>query len=386
LYLTGILLTAQLIVLLSPPGPRDAEGLVKGHDFSHFYTLGTIARAGVPWQLYDGRVLTETMWSVVPETRPDAFQPVYGPQVALAFAPLSALSYTRAVGLWLTISGCLYLAASAMTVRTVRGSGLPVMTLAVLLLASPAFNVLLVSGQTSAVALLAIVVAWRALVKGRPLVAGIALGVLAYKPSLLAGVVAVLTVAGEWRILAGIGATASAQLLVAAAWAGPETMMRYAEAVMGPARTAGMVVSQPQHLHSLAGFFRLLLGAGVTATIFYAVCALAVVILSAGTWRRLSDPHARIAVLVLATVLAAPHLYVYDLVILAPALAVIWARAESADGRVRTAGRAIAWLAWFMPLAGPIALVSGIQPSTPLLAAALAWLARSRRPEPIVSA
>lgn len=374
LYITAAYLAVQLAVLLAPPGPRDAEGIVKGHDFSHFYTLGAIARRGTPADLYDPRTLTETMWRVVPETRPDAFQPVYGPQVALAFIPFAGLPYVSAVWAWLATSMSISLAAFGLTVALVGGLRGRRATLWLLLAGSPALNVLLVSGQTSAVALLAVVLAWWALEHDRPIAAGLCLGVLAYKPSLAAGAVAVIVLAGEWRMCAGVAIAAAAQAGVAAWWAGLPVMAQYVAAIAQPVRDAGMHVSQPQHLHSLAGFFRLLLGAGPLATTLYAIAATAVVATAALAWRARPSPRARVGALVLALVLAAPHLYVYDLVVLAPVLVVLWEWAEAQPAPRNAWGRAVAWLAWFAPLAGPIALATSVQWSTPVLVAALVLL------------
>ena len=111
--LTGAILLWQAFALLAPAGPRDAHGIVKGHDFVHFYTLGVVARSGQLATLYENRTLNETMWRVVPEARPGVFLPLYGPQVAAAFAPLAALPYERAVHVWLVVSLLLYGAAAA---------------------------------------------------------------------------------------------------------------------------------------------------------------------------------------------------------------------------------------------------------------------------------
>jgi hypothetical protein len=376
LYVAAAFLAAQLAGLLATPGPRDAAGHVKGHDFAHFYALGSVARHGTPTDLYDIRALTETMWRVVPASSPDAFVPVYGPQVALAFVPLAALPYASALWAWLAIGVACYVAACALAVARVPGLRARRATLWILLLGSPALNVLLVAGQTSAVALVAVACSWWALDRGRPVLAGACLGVLAYKPSLAAGVLAVVVFAREWRIVGGMLAVAVAQVGAGAAWAGMAVIERHAGTLASSIAAGGMDASQPQHLHSLAGFWRLLLGAGWPASALYAVSALAVVALAARAWRRAGSPGARIAVLSAATVLAAPHLYVYDLVVLVPALVVLWDLAERQAPPLRTWGRAAAWLAWLAPLSGPLALATRVQWATPVLVVALVLLAR----------
>jgi hypothetical protein len=379
LYLTAAFLAAQLVTLLAHPGPRDAAGYVKGHDFAHFYTLGTVARSGAPSHLYDVRALTETMWRVVPAARPDAFVPVYGPQVALAFAPLAALPYASAVWTWLAIVVACYVAASAIVVARVPGLATRRTILWILLLGSPALNVLLVAGQTSAVALLAVACAWWAIDRNRPVLAGACLGVLAYKPSVAAGALATLALAREWRMVGGMLGVAAAQVAVGAAWAGSPVIGQYI-AALGPAvLRAGMDVSQPQHLHSLAGFWRLLLGEGRPATLLYAASALGVCLVAARAWRRSRRPGERIALVAVATVLAAPHLYVYDLVLLVPALAVLWEQGERAAGSRSVLYRTAAWVGWLAPLTGPLALATRVQWATPVIVVALILLSGAAR-------
>ena len=123
--LTGTLLLWQTALLMAPPGRRDAQGLVKGHDFAHFYTLGAIARTGPLSALYDTRALSETMWRLLPETRPGVFLPLYGPQVAMACAPLAALDYEHAVQVWLTTTVSLYAAAAVGIVLLLPTSPVP---------------------------------------------------------------------------------------------------------------------------------------------------------------------------------------------------------------------------------------------------------------------
>jgi hypothetical protein len=168
------------------------------------------------------------------------------------------------------------------------------------------------------------------------------------------------------------------QIGIAAAWAGLSVMRLYAGALAGPVLAAGMAASQPQHLHSLAGFWRLLLGAGWPGTALYAATAGVAVLIAARAWRQGGEAGQRIALLALATVLAAPHLYVYDLVLAVPALVVLWERGEREAPPFRTWARTVAWLGWLTPLAGPLALATRIQWATPVLVTALLLLSRSR--------
>src|SRR5208283_4917894 len=87
--------------------------------------------------------------------------------------------------------------------------------------------------------------------------------------------------------------------------------------------------------------------------------------LAIACWRKPAPLHHRFAILLLATVLVAPHLTVYDLVILAPTF--LWI----ADWLATRAVHRIAWLlylSFLLPYAGPLARWTHLQLSVPCLA------------------
>jgi hypothetical protein len=376
--LTGAMLLGQAFALLAPAGPRDAHGIVKGHDFVHFYTLGVVARSGQLATLYETRPLNETMWRVVPEARPGLFLPLYGPQVAVAFAPLAAMPYERAVHVWLVVSLLLYGAAVVGIVWLVPASAVPRAAVALTLVLNPALAALVTSGQTSAVALMAFVIAWFAFDQQRPWAAGIALGLLWYKPTLAAGVVAMLLVAGEWRVLGGFAVAAILQLALGWTWAGTPVVLAYLRTLASFVAEGGIPASQPEHLHSLLGFWRLLLGRGMVSAVLWIVSAGLVLSYARRAWRLAAgDRSVQIALLCLVAVLLAPHLYVYDLVLLAPALVILW---TWSDRRPELPGlRTLQWLvglAAVAPLSDAVAATTSVQLSTCVLTALVLQFAR----------
>jgi hypothetical protein len=92
------------------PGLLDRNGLLKGTDFLHFYTIGTLAHEGHPGQLYDLQAQEKLATERVPEAKGLVYAPFYGPQVALLFAPFAALTYGKAVTAWLLVNAFLYAA------------------------------------------------------------------------------------------------------------------------------------------------------------------------------------------------------------------------------------------------------------------------------------
>src|SRR6201984_3931912 len=87
---------------------RDRNGLLKGTDFVHFYTLGSLALEHRGSDLYDMQVQSIIAQLRVPEAGHLLYVPLYGPQVSILFAPLAALPYSVALTLWLIGNALIY--------------------------------------------------------------------------------------------------------------------------------------------------------------------------------------------------------------------------------------------------------------------------------------
>ena len=100
--LLGVCLWTVYAVNMSAPGLLDRNGLVKGTDFLHFYTLGNLARQGRGDLLYDMRAQAELTRQLLPQAPDSLYVPLYGPQVSLFFAPFARLPYGWALAAWLS--------------------------------------------------------------------------------------------------------------------------------------------------------------------------------------------------------------------------------------------------------------------------------------------
>jgi hypothetical protein len=78
---------------MATPGLRDRNGNLKGTDFLHFYTLGSLADKHRGADLYDIRAQAALAERRVPEAAGIRYLPLYPPQVSIVFAPLACLSY-----------------------------------------------------------------------------------------------------------------------------------------------------------------------------------------------------------------------------------------------------------------------------------------------------
>jgi hypothetical protein len=107
------------------------------------------------------------------------------------------------------------------------------------------------------------------------------------------------------------------------------------------------------------------------ALTLYLLTSVVAVVMAVRLWRPSVALEIRFSALLLATVLVAPHLTVYELTLLAPAFLLTADAIERALVTPRRAFRAVLYFAFILPLAGPIASVTHVQLSVPLLAG---WL------------
>ena len=93
---------------MSAPGLLDRAGNLKGTDFLHFYTLGSLAFAHRGADLYNLAAQSTLAAQRVPAAAGLRYLPLYPPQVSMFFAPFALVSYSRALILWLTLSVLIY--------------------------------------------------------------------------------------------------------------------------------------------------------------------------------------------------------------------------------------------------------------------------------------
>jgi alpha-1,2-mannosyltransferase len=311
------------LVIRLPVGAHGSANLAR--DFAGVaYVPGVIAWRGDAAALYDLERLKQTLTQVVP-VMPDflRYLPFYGPQLSVFFSPFARLPYPDALAIWMVLTLATYLACGYAMWRAcprLRGRGAAVV---VLLLADATLFYTLSFAQISAIALALVVLAFFALRANRPVLAGVAVGSLVYKPSLGVAAAVVFLAAREWRIVIGAAIGAALQYAAAALYWGPPIFAEYAGALV---RYAPYMRDEfyVHHLHSWRSFFELLgmpEGAALTA---YAIAAAAGLALTVSCWRSPAPLGVRYAVLLIATVLVNPHIYVYDLVILMPAYLLLW--------------------------------------------------------------
>jgi len=360
--------------VLATPGLRDRNQLIKGTDFLHFYTLGSLALEHRGDALYGMSAQAELLAERVPEAAHTKYLPLYGPQVSLVFAPFALFPYGGALAAWWLVTTGIYaicVHAIWKTCSHLREYG---STIALAAIAYPAFFHLIAWGQTSALALAWFTVAYRLIQRERWFAAGLALGCLAFKPQLGLAAGCVFLLARSWRLLGGAVLAGAAQIVMGWAYYGTPTMQEYVRHTVRIPQVLALLEPRMYQTHSLRTFWEMLVGSPGVASALYAVSAIVVLGLTVRCWRSSLPLGLRYSALLLATVLVSPHLTVYDLVILAPALllTVDWLVGNPGD-RSHTAIAILCYLVYLLPLIGPLAQWTHVQLSV-LAMAGLLWM------------
>lgn len=347
---------------LATPGLRDRAGHIKGADFLHFYTAGYLVRAGRVSESYDPVALAACQLKLVPQSVNSYFVASYGPQVYLPFSLLTRLPYVWAALAWALLNCALYFACCYALWRVCPKLQPHMLAVLVLAAAFPGFFSLVAFGQTSGPALVLFTLAFLALRSNRAFLAGLAIGSLIYKPQLGLAAAVVFLLAAEWKVLAGAVAAAAAQISFAWAWFGAAVMKQYFNSLLRTSRALPFIEPRLYQLHSLRGFWLLLMPWRPVATVLYALSAITVFGLAVLCWRSHASLALRFAVLLIATVLVAPHLMAYDLVILAPAFLLLgsWVL-EHAKATVAPPVRVLLYLCYALPLLEPMAKFAHVQ-------------------------
>ena len=366
---------------MSVPGLFDRNGLIKGTDFLHFYTLGLLAAKHRGDLLYDMRGQNEFLSQLLPEARSYFYVPLYGPQISIVLSPLARFSYLGALTVWLAINSCLYALCCFGVWRCCPQLRQARWTVAVAALAFPGFFHLIVWGQSSGLALVCFVLAYLALRNGHAFPAGLAIGSLIFKPQL--GIAAAVTFLAirKWKLISGVILAVATQ--VAAGWLyfGSSGMRDYWQALLNIPHVLPFLEPRLYQTYSLRSFFLMLVPIHTIALLLYALAAIALLYLLVRLWQQKTSLDLQYSALLLATVLVSPHLTVYDLVILAPAFLLLSNEAINNNSVNSMSINYLLYSLFPLFLAGPLARVTHLQLSVPALAA-LFWICCNYFAEP----
>jgi hypothetical protein len=163
-------------------------------------------------------------------------------------------------------------------------------------------------------------------------------------------------------------------LLVGVAYYGVEPLRKWMETLWNVRSLLPALEPRPYQTHCLRTFWSMIVPWHGLSFGLYVASAVLILGATIALWkRRPGVPLAmRFSALLLATVLVSPHLTVYDLVILAPAILMLadWLIGQSGGQTVRGIGTLL-YLVYVLPLLGPITRWTHVQLSVVAMSALL---------------
>jgi len=293
--------------------PLQSDGRPVGGDFVSFYAAGQLVMQGAGRQLYDARSQWRAQREALRAPEYPNFCPFpYPPTLAVAEAPLSLLPFVPAylahVGLCLAaiLAGLRLLRPALRRLAPFWGTAASLAAL---------FYPLTVSvtcGQNTAFSFLLMCAFFAGLRSQRDLRAGIALGLLAFKPQMALLLGLAMVAAGRWRVVGAAAAVGVGHYVLGAIVVGPDwpaRMLALLDAFweLNTAQHTSLSISLPAVLHGLSP-------AALRNVLLLGVCGLLCLSCVVG-WRGaapgggISGP---LAMTVSATLLIGPHALWYD--------------------------------------------------------------------------
>jgi Glycosyltransferase family 87 len=284
-------------------------------DFLSFWSAGHLALSGHAAAAYDWPTMHGLQQQLMQRNEPGYFGWAYPPLFLPVAILLAMIAYMPSFLLWVGASLALYALAIA-RIAGDRGAGL-------IACAAPAVLACAMVGQNGFLSAALIGGALIQLEK-RPLLAGLLIGLLTYKPHLGLLIPVALLFGGYWR--AFLAVLVCALSILALSWLlAPDSLTAFVHhmgGMSGNFLTAGAAGYYKQQ--SLYGLLRML---GVGDHAAFAVQGLLLLALAgfvAWLWRSDHAVPLKCAGLLTAGLLATPYLYLYDFPILSAAIGFLW--------------------------------------------------------------
>lgn len=313
----GLALVLGYIVLLGGTWLQghfltDRQGQPIANDFVSVHAAGQLTLGGNPVAAYDWTAHRAAEAKAVGHDFPGYYSWQYPPPALFVATSLAMLPYLAAALIWIIGSLAVYVTTLCLIFRDRIGVFAAV--------GFPATIWNITAGQNGFLTA-TLIGGTLGLLERRPVLAGVCLGLLTYKPQFGLLFPLVLIADRRWLTLAVAGAVAF--VMVAASWlafgAGPWhsffQAMQIANRVM-----LGEGAGDWSRLQSLFGFVRSHGGSEILAWIMQAVGCVAVAAAIVWLWRSRVPFDLKAAALAAATLLVTPYVYMYDLVVLAVAV------------------------------------------------------------------
>jgi hypothetical protein len=372
--LLGFSTLALLAVAATSNGWTDYQGRPLATDFSCFWTAGQLVLDGKPALAFDPAALHAVQIATFGPGTP-FYGWLYPPFFLLVAGGLAAMPYPVALASWLAVTILLYLVSIRAILHTASAgrAGPDAAALdppwLLLALAFPAVFVTIGHGQNGFLTA-ALFGGALAVVDRRPILAGVLLGLLVYKPQFGLLIPLALVAGGRWRTAAAATVTVVAFAGVTLAVLGPEPWRAFL-AESGAMRTQ-VLESGSAGWHKLHGVFawaRMWGGSVGLAYALHSAVAVPAAVAVAWAWRAPVRPALRAAALLAGTLVVAPHSHDYDLMLLAPAMAFL--ATDASRHGFDTGEKTLLAAVFVMPLFTRVVAEHGLLPLGTIAALAL---------------
>jgi arabinofuranan 3-O-arabinosyltransferase len=324
----------------------DDLGRLIDNDFIAVWAAGRLVLEGHPAAAYDWDLHRQVEIMAAGRDFASYYGWHYPPPPLFIAAALASLPYLAAWAVWMAITLPAYVAA----VRAIIGERIGIL----LALGFPGVLWNISVGQNGFLTA-ALIGGTLVCLERRPLVAGLLLGLLTYKPQFGVLFPFVLMIDGRWRVLAAASATAAALVIASILAFGLESWQAFFHwmPVTGEAVFAEGCANLMK-MQSLLGVVRWLGGNMTAAWLAQGVLIVAALVGNMWLWRQPIRYEIKAAALSVGALMATPYLYIYDFPVLAIPLAFLM-RMGLRDG----------FLPWELP---GIAFACGLILVFPLLA------------------
>jgi len=329
-------------------GFQAADAARPAGDYAVFWAASHVMLHGTAAQVYNFTSFSAIEHALFGSFSKGSFLPwLYPPTFLLFVTPFALLPFLLSYTLFIGGSILLYTKGALATSGLARWTASPrVSTL--LLTTSPCVFVTAVFGQNSLLtaALAVYAVHW---IDRKPTLAGICIGLLVIKPQMAILFPFVLAAIRAWRVMAVAASTAIVFAVLSVAICGVHTIKLF----MLSADLARSLILEHGQLFWLASptpFAALRLGDVPLAGAYFIHGVIAAVAIASACqiWRSTRDTGARTAILALATVIANPYVWHYELAWLGLTLA--WLLATGLRTGWMRGEQTVIVLAWLLPI------------------------------------
>lgn len=312
-------LAAAVLIVATATSMIDVFAKPLGYDFITFWAASHLTLGGEAAAAFDVKRIFAAEQAAVAANE-SIFLWHYPPTFQLLVAPLALLPYVVAFLAFVGASLAAYVLALRKLLDARVASGRDAVFL---LIAFPGVFICVFHGQNSLYTAALFAGGLLAMERGRPYLAGLALGLLAYKPQFGLLIPVALIAAREWRVFFSTGAVALGFAGLATLILGPDLWVAFLK--NGPVLREVMETGWLPW-HKMPSAFVFLRYLGVPEGFSYAaqgLTALVAVACVAIVWRRLGATRLSWAVLISATLLVPPYIFDYELAITGVVLVIL---------------------------------------------------------------